>query len=359
MFKTLLATAGTVPEEEARSPVHLANSTKRGDVDRLDAVLVPLVFFNERAWSEQDDGWVAECLAEWLDPDTEGLFRSSLREDAGQSELEMFVDAFGGVVEQWRVQNEQARPQPNPDFDPAEPVEGTQFYKYAKLPGTDEFQWLYASEPDSADWQILQVRYDRYEADAAEQHTEAIEPYGDHFMKAVDGRWTFGATRSAATWYDDYQKMLEREGLLSPAPEAPGVASAPDEVQPYGDHFMKLTDGRWTFGASRDAAVWYDDYQEMLEQEGLIPAAPVSVRAAVQAFQALQADLDERVFQPEAALTAGEAAEILSSDAGQEFAEALNQTLLDMQAEQFETLLMGTEGLSEEELKLLLDRVRQ
>ncbi|MEU9407851.1 hypothetical protein AB0E08_19515 [Streptomyces sp. NPDC048281] len=334
MFKALLAPARTVPEEEAESPVQLANGAKRGDVDWLNDVLVPLVFHQDRAWFEQEDSWVAECLAEWADPDTEGLFHSSLREDAGQSELEMFVDAFGGVVEQWRVQNEQAQPQPNPDFDPAEPVEGTQFYKYAKLPGTQEFQWLYASGPDSADWQILDVRYDQYDrydqndqnaADAGYEQAEIVEPYGDHFMKAVDGRWVFGTSRDAAVWHDEYEQLLAQEGLLpEPEPAQPEPAySAPAQPAPA----------------------------EAVVEEPAPHAQKVAVLAAV-------ADgLDARVFDPEAELTAEEAEEILSSQAGEMFFGAVTQLMADAQKAQLEELLKAHEDLSAEELSELLELV--
>ncbi|MFG2953374.1 hypothetical protein ACGF5O_06545 [Streptomyces sp. NPDC048291] len=324
MFKALLAPAQAVPEEEAESPVQLANDAKRGDVDWLNEVLVPLVFHQDRAWFEQEDSWVAECLAEWADPDTEGLFHSSLREDAGQSELEMFVDTFGGVVEQWRVQNEQAQPQPNPDFDPAEPVEGTQYYKYAKLPGTHEFQWLYASEPDSADWQILQVRYDQYEqdaTDAAHGHAEIIEPYGDHFMKAVDGRWVFGASRDAAVWHDEYEQLLAQEGLLAAQPEP----AQPEPAQP-------------------------EPAEAVVEEP-----APHAQKVAI--LEAVADGLDARVFDPEAELTAEEAEEILSSQAGEMFFGTVTQLMADAQKAQLEELLAAPEDLSAEELSELLELV--
>ncbi|MFD4597986.1 hypothetical protein ACFWPQ_08090 [Streptomyces sp. NPDC058464] len=319
MFKALLAPAQAVPEEEAESPVQLANGAKRGDVDWLNEVLVPLVFYQDRAWFEQEDSWVAECLAEWADPDTEGLFHSSLREDAGQSELEMFVDTFGGVVEQWRVQNEQAQPQPNPDFDPAEPVEGTQYYKYAKLPGTHEFHWLYASGPDSADWQVLQVRYDQYEqnaTDAAYGHAEIIEPYGDHFMKAVDGRWVFGASRDAAVWHDEYEQLLAQEGLL---------AAQPEPAQP-------------------------EPAEAVVEEP-----APHAQKVAI--LEAVADGLDARVFDPEAELTAEEAEEILSSQAGEMFFGTVTQLMADAQKAQLEELLAAPEDLSAEELSELLELV--
>jgi len=289
------------PAGEAETPVRLAHIARSNDMSWLNEVLVALVFCDQRDWYAQEDDWVAECLAVWMDPQTAQLFGSALRADAGQSELEMFVDALGGVVERWRVESEQAQPQPNPDFGPAAPVEGTQFYKYARLQGTQEFQWLYASAPDSTDWRTIDAWYLQHEADAAGQ---------------------------------------------------------PDDIRPHGDHFTQLVDGAWKFGATREATRWYDDYEWMLEQEGLLPALPEPVEQVVEAPEP-PGGLDERVFDPEADLTSAEAQDILATPAGEVFAEAMAQAMIDMQAEQIEKLLAGAGNLSEAELKTLLDMVQQ
>lgn len=300
VLKELLAgPQGPAGEEEG--PVQLAHIAKGNDMTWLNEALVALVFCDRRDWYAQQDDWVAECLAVWMDPETLQLFGSGLRADAGQSELEMFVDALDGVVERWRAESEQARPQPNPDVDPAAPVEGTQFYKYARLQGTREFQWLYASAPDSADWQTIDARYLQHEA---------------------------------------------------------GAAGRPDDIRPHGDHFTKLVDGAWAFGATREAALWYDDYEWMLEQEGLLPVPPEAAEQVVEAPEP-PGGLDERVFDPEADLTSAEAKDILATPAGEVFAEAMTQAMIDMQAEQIERLLAGAENLSEEELKALLELVQQ
>jgi hypothetical protein len=358
MFKRLLATGQSVPEDEEASPVHQAGRAKSTDVERLNDVLVPLVFYNAREWFEQDDSWVAECLAEWADSEVERLFASSLRDDAGQSDLEMFIVEFGGVVEQWQAQYEQAQPEPNPDFDPDEPVEGTQFYKYAKLPGTQDFQWLYASRADSEDWQTLQSRYDQYESKVEVRHTEVIEPYGDYFMKAVDGAWRFGRTRNAKEWYGDYELMLRKEGLLPATPQEDAAASSED-IRPYGDHFMKAVDGKWRYGTTREAKKWYGDYQLMLREEGLAPAEPVSVKKTVALFEAALKNLDPRVLSPDGEVSPDVALDAFESPAGQEFFGGLTARLTDEHVPQLDSILDTVADLGVEELEGLLKVLQQ
>jgi hypothetical protein len=302
LFKGLLTTDSTPPaEEEAQLPLHLARAAKSNDIGQLNDTIVSLVFYNQREWFQQEDSWVAECLAEWADDDAERLFAANLKQDASQTEFEAFVESFRIIADRWREESERARPEPNPEFDPSDPVEGTQFYKYAKLPGTQEFQWLYGTSPETDDWQPMQVRVDAYlllaEAVDAAAPAEIIEPYGDYFMKAVDGRWQYGATRDSEAWYEDYEQMLRAEGLAPALPGAPAPAATEEEeedattesgeVREYGEGFIKLVEGEWHYGAARDAATWYRDYAEMLRAEGLAPEAPASVSETAEVIEEL------------------------------------------------------------------------
>ncbi|QMU78018.1 hypothetical protein GXW83_22285 [Streptacidiphilus sp. PB12-B1b] len=340
------------------SPARLAHVARSQDLARLDEELVPLVFQNVVDWFQQEDDWVAECLAVWVDPEAGRLIVSSLRDDAGQGELELFVDAFGPVVERWRAEEEQARPQPNPDHDPADPVEGTQYRRYARLPGSDEFQWLYGSGPDAADWQTIEDRYRQHEADADGGQAESVRPYEDHFIKLVDGRWVFGASPDAAVWYDDYDQLLAQEGPVTAGHEADADGGQAESVRPYEDHFIKLVDGRWVFGASPDAAVWYDDYDQLLAQEGPVTAETEPPAQTGMLLDAVSGGLDQRVFQPDADLSAEEAESLLESPAGQMFFQVLAQTMIDTQAPQFDSLLQASEDFSEQELSDLLRLVQ-
>lgn len=341
LFKRLLTTESTAPtEEEAQSPVHLAHTAKSNDVTQINDLIIALIFYNQREWYEQEDSWVAESLAEWADRELEVLFVSTLKEDASQTELERFIEDFSRIAERWRTESEQARPEPNPDFDPADPVEGTQFYKYAKLPGTEELQWLYGPSAESGDWMTMQDRYDAHEAlldaqRAADEPAATIEPYGDYFMKVVEGAWQYGRTRESEAWYQDYEEMLRAEGLAPAEPAEPATpvpapaeaetatATPPEEIREYGEYFIKLVDGAWHYGRTRDSARWYADYEEMLRAEGLAPAAPVSVAETVEEF--------EKQLQPseEEARELGKDALDDLSEAGDEFALLFAEALQD------------------------------
>jgi hypothetical protein len=349
LFKRLLTTESTTPtEEEAQSPVHLAHTAKSNDVNQLGETIIALIFYNQREWFQREDDWVAECLAEWADTELERLFNSALKADASQTELEGFIESFGRIVDRWRIESEQAQPQQNPDYDPANPVEGTQYFKYAKLPGTEEFQWLYASTADSADWQTMQDRYNAYEQliDAqapARESAEIIEPYGDYFMKAVDGTWRYGRTRESENWYDDYQVMLSAENLIPAAPAAPvpepapeteaEAATATEEIREYGDHFIKLVEGAWRYGCTRESENWYADYEDMLRAEGLAPEAPVSVaETAEELEELLQPSAEEaRMLGPEGL------AEL--DEVGAEFADLFNEAQQDLEISRLAALL--------------------
>jgi hypothetical protein len=349
MLKRLLGTDPTPGEEDG--PPREAYAAKESDVRRINEDLVAEVFQGEQEWFRREDDWVAACLDELVDQDDLRLIASSLSDGASRSDLETFIDALRPVAEQWRARYEQARPGRNPDFDPAEPVEGTQYYRYARLPGTYDFDWFYASEPESADWQPLQVRYDQYEAQAVVRHTEIIEPYGDHFMKAVEGRWRFGATSDATRWYAEYEEMLKKEGLL---PSDPVQLGETGEVRPHGEHFTKYLDGRWRFGVTRDATRWFAEYDELLEAQGLLPQKPVVVKEAVRRFEDARAGLDQRAFTPDAQLSSLEAAEILASAEGQVFFQEVSQELLVEQAERIDGLLDAAGEFGAEELNRLL-----
>ena len=361
MFKGLLAGPQGSAEEED-SPACRAHAARSHEAARLSETLAALVFRNEYAWFERDDDWVAECLAEWVGPEAGQLFFSSLREGAQQSDLELFVDVFGGVVERWLTEAQQARPQQNPDFDPDAPVEGTQYCKYARLPGTDTFQWLYASEPESDDWQTIELRYERHEAEAAAEPPEDIRPYEEHFIKLVGNDWKYGATADATIWYDEYQELLA----------AVDAAEPPEDIRPYEGHFIKLVGNDWKYGATADTAIWYDEYQELLAAEGLLttepepepaeveePEEPEAAAETVGPSLAVQDGLDDRAFDPQAELSPEEAQSIIESPAGQVLAEDLAQKLIEQQAAQVENLLAVTEDLSEEELTRLLELVQQ
>jgi hypothetical protein len=342
IFKELLTTDHSESEGKPSSATKV-NRDKTSDVERLNDVLVLLVFYNDREWFERDDSWVAECLDEWVDPSDEQLFNSSLREDAGKSELEMFLAAFDHVVERWRTESEQAKPQPNPDFDPDEPVEGTQYYKYAKSPGTQHFEWLYASAENSVDWQPMQVRYDQYEAEIDARQGE-VKPYGEYFMKPVDGGWQYGARPDTERWYRTYEELLAAQ------------------AEPYGDYFMRLVNGEWRFGATRHAEVWYGKYDELLESLGLSEAAeeePEEPAAEKPKEPAADGGLDPRVVQPESKLTEAQAHEILATPAGKQFVADLEQQVFEQHRDQLEQLLAGTEDLSEAELTKLLELAQQ
>jgi hypothetical protein len=339
LFKTLLTTVSTVPtEEEAHSPAYLARTAKSNDITQLNELMVGLLFYNQREWFGQEDTWVAEALVEWTDRETEILFETYLKEDASQTDLEKFIEDFGKIAERWRTESEQAQPQPNPDFDPEDPVEGTQYYKYAKIPGTEEFQWLYGPSPESDDWQSMDVRYAAYEAllpapGATGEGAGLIEPYGEYFMKLVDGAWRYGCTRESEYWYGDYEEMLRAEGLApavpaapAPAPvetEAEAAATAPEEIREYGEYFIKLVDGAWHYGRTRESELWYEDYEEMLRAEGLAPSAPVSVAETVEEF--------EKLLQPseEEARDLGPDALDALAEAGDEFAALFAEALQD------------------------------
>lgn len=144
------------------------------------------------------------------------------------------------------------------------------------------------------------------EEEAPGPEEEDIRSYGQGFMKVVDGEWRYGASRDAEKWYANYDQMLDEEGFRQP------VAAPREIIEPYGEHFMKAVDGHWKFGRYETSVTWYDDYSEMLAAEGLsqpaeeeAPAAPVHVPDVV---AALDLDgIDPRVFQVDSDLSREEA----------------------------------------------------
>jgi hypothetical protein len=77
-------------------------------------------------------------------------------------------------------------------------------------------------------------------AEAAPPAREIIEPYGVGFMKAVDGKWRFGSSRDARTWYATYAEMLAQE---VPAATATTNATAEAEPEPLPD--VKALAAQW------------------------------------------------------------------------------------------------------------------
>jgi hypothetical protein len=246
-FKKLLTQQDTVPTEEATQAVDYeavsaARAAKAEAIQQFNTVAVPLIFYNQSAWDAQDDSWVAECLQEWIAPDDSGIdamFRG-LGDPSGppsEPDLGSFIDQINDRVNEWQNDKELATPQLNPDFDPENPLDGTQYYKYAERWQGEGKQWLYAAEPsdDPADWATMQERYDQYEAAlGAPGQKEIIEPYGQGFMKAVEGRWRYGSSRDAATWYGDYDAMLAAEGLIESRQDEPAATFATAEEAQEG-----------------------------------------------------------------------------------------------------------------------------
>jgi hypothetical protein len=235
-FKKLLTqqdSAATEKQTEALdyAAVSTARGEKRSSIEQFNSVAVPLIFYNQSAWDDQDDTWVAQCLEEWIAPDDQRIdemFRD-LGDPSGTpsaSDLGNFADQIADQVTKWQDDKELATPQLNPDFDAENPLPGTQYYKYAERWQGEGKQWLYAAAPsdDPADWAPMQERYNEYEAsvDASNSASAAT-------VEAATFATTVEAQEGAALVTGLVQETLNQ--TVTALPDEVVAALSPQELE--------------------------------------------------------------------------------------------------------------------------------
>lgn len=212
-------------------------SARKSDIETLSTRLGSLVFEDER-WYEFDSDRIQRIMQrtgqEWLDDGQVSEFESL----TGGDDLGAFVSWFEPVLTGWERgeggvagdgEYATVRGLANPNFD-ADPVPGTQFYKYDPAEG-----YLYAESADATEWRTLEERFDaaRQSAGITREdgrlhgypHAQATIPGTRYYALRDDGVYVY----SDREYGDDdhgwqpyeYWQRLRPAATAAPAEEQP------------------------------------------------------------------------------------------------------------------------------------------